>query len=228
MVLLAMRAGLAAVLLAACFAKPPRPGVDAPPAIIGHVKSFMHDGTVANDFTISALNAGDAVVLAVTCISGEPIQMFDLTAQGWTFSELGPLTDPAQSSDSFGALAPDTATVLLHVSSTPSCNQIQTMGDEFTNVDPIGGGVTFDSSRSTYGTDTSITLPTGHANDAVWAAMTDSGTALPGGKFTAGASLMGNLTEYLITTDPAGTFETAAFDTGATVNVITAVTIKPR
>jgi hypothetical protein len=197
-------------------------------------------GNASDTFTATALAAGDAIALHVSCDLTATAPTVTVTAPGWTFAPIAPITGSASLQfwvASFGAIAPDTAPAAVTVQWSASCTQnIIELGDEFSAADPAGGTTTFDAHGERVGAGNCTTsLSTGHDGDTLWAAcasflasqvvtLTDIG---PG--FTkSGDDQMGDWSEYRITSDPAGTQESATFDNTAGANfAITAVAIKP-
>lgn len=122
------------------------PGLDAPPAMIKWVKVFaeprpLGTGPVDN-FMANAQQRGNAVVLLVACAGSTIPTAVSVSAPGWSFDPLGPITGTAGDwAASFGAIAPDVTPTLFTVSWTGSgCDEARVeLGDEFTNTDPAGG-----------------------------------------------------------------------------------------
>lgn len=186
-------------------------------------------------FTATAQHTGDAVVLLVACDDGTMPTAVSVSAPGWSFDPLGPITGaPGMWAASFGAIAPDTVSALFTVSWEGSgCSSGRAeLGDEFTNTDPAGGMVTFDMHTEAAGSGDAMALvTTGHANEAVWGACVSTGTITDVGVgYTQGAdNSRGDWSEYRITPDAAGTREPVTFR-NASVNayVLTTVAIRPR
>jgi hypothetical protein len=215
------------------------PAMDAPPAMIQWVKAFAEPrplGTGPVDtFMANAQQRGNAVVLLVACAGSTVPTAVSVSAAGWSFAPLGPITGTAgEWAASFGAIAPDVEPTLFTVSWTGSdCDGARAeLGDEFTNTDPAGGTVTFDMHTEAAGSGTAMAIvTTGNTDEAVWGACVSSGTLTDvGAGYTKGAdNSTGDWSEYRITADAAGTREQVMFR-NASVNayVLTTVTIKPR
>jgi hypothetical protein len=215
------------------------PAMDVAPARIEWVKVFAEPrpfttGPVDN-FMANAQQQGNAVVLLVACAGSTMPTGVSVSAMGWSFDPLGPITGTADEwAASFGAIAPDAEPALFRVSWTGSgCDNARAeLGDEFTNTDPAGGAITFDMHSEAAGSGTAMAIvTTGHANDAVWGACVSSGTLTDVGVgYTKGAdNSRGDWSEHLITTDAAGTTEQVTFkNASANGYVLTTVTIKPR
>src|SRR5215831_13537393 len=94
--------------------------VDAPSGIayVGPVAERYPGMGAADSFSLQAAAAGDAIVMMVACAgSGTPTGV-TVTAPGWTFTPLDPVTIDsfAQiSGASFVAIAPDTAAATVSV-----------------------------------------------------------------------------------------------------------------
>jgi hypothetical protein len=207
------------------------------PARIAWVNSFVAKSNPAGTqdaFAITATAAGQAFVLHVECDSMVPTTV-TATAPGWTFTPIGspfgmPLGTSGLWAASFGAIAPDTATVTLTVAWSVTCAFKTELGDVFDLVDPSGGAITFGAHVETIGNgNCAATVTTPDADDAVWAACTAKSMisgAAP--KYTkASDDGVGDWSEYLVTTDPAGTIEMPTFS-NTTANVMTVVTLRPR
>ncbi len=190
-------------------------------------------GTTGNSqsFTITPFATGDALIIMVGCAGSQAPSTVTLTAPGWTFTSLTPVTTNGGgqvSAASFGAIVPSTAPVTATVTFvSANCNRGKSMlADEFGNVDPAAP---FDAHAQTNGAGTcTTTVTTGAANEAVWggcyAATSLSG---PGAGYTMSASDgIGDYNEYKLTTDPAGTVETVNFSNPNGYAMV-AATIKP-
>ncbi|MGE5184838.1 MAG: hypothetical protein ACM31C_22355 [Acidobacteriota bacterium] len=211
-----------------------------PTGTVTWVKVFVGQavttGTLTDTWTVAAAHAGDAVVIHVFCESTAAPTAYSITASGWTFTPLSPITGPAGGfyAASAGAIAPDTAATAFAVtwSGTASCTFVDELGDEFTGNDPAGGSVTFGAhAQVAAGTgDCTAALTTPDTNDALWAACTTNCVSAVGPGFTKGADdAHCDWSEHRSSTDAAGTPETVTFATTAqTSYVMTAATIKPR
>jgi hypothetical protein len=194
-------------------------------------------GTFTSDtFVVSAAQVGNAIVLHVECDSTSQPTAVSLTAPGWTFVQLSPITGSTTGewAASFGAVAPDVASDSVTVTWTSGspCSAIDELGDEFEGNDPAGGTTTFDAHAEQGGTDSACatTVVTQHAGDAIWAACTDTALTAPGLGFTMSVDDMaGDWTEYMLASDPTNTPEAVSFAHTSTSNyVVTAVSIRPR
>jgi hypothetical protein len=198
---------------------------------------IQHTGPMgaSDSVTLQATNAGDALVFLVGCAGSQIPTGVTLAAPNWAFTPLSPLTlnNAGQVyAASFGAIAPDTATVTLTINwASANCNRGQsTLADELTNVDPTGSTTTFDAHNQASGAGNCTTsVTTGNANDAVWAGCyAATSVTSPGPGYTkSAADAVGDFAEYKLTTDPSGTVETPMF-TNPNGFVISAITIKPR
>jgi hypothetical protein len=197
---------------------------------------IQHTGTMGatDTATFNATRANDALLFLVACAGSQLPTSVALSAPGWTFTALAPLTANLAGqvyAASFGAVAPDTQPATLTVTWTGgNCNRGKSiLADELTHTDPTGGTTTFDSFASAMGAgDCTTSVTTGHANDAVWAACY-AATAVSGvgaGYTMSAADSVGDLAEYKLTTDPPNTVEQVTF---ANPNgyVVVAATIKP-
>jgi hypothetical protein len=212
-------------------------GGEMTPSVISWVQSFAHMGTGPTHTTmIQAQNAGDAIVFHIEC--GDNTAMptgVTITSPGWTFAAIGSLAGSLAAGgwgQTFGAIAPDTAAATLTVTwaGTTCFNGTPDLGDEFAGNDQTGGSITFDGHAEASGSgDPNIIITTGNARDAVWAGAASSSMLQGiGAGYTMGANDGGgDLTEYKVTTDPAGTPEAATFSNGTSLFVITGVSIKP-
>jgi hypothetical protein len=201
------------------------------PTYAGAAASVLGSSGNTQSFTITPIAAGDALLMMVGCAGSQTPSAVTLTAPGWTFTVLSPLTfeSPAQiSAASFAAIVPSTAPVTATITFTgANCNRGKSMlADEFGHVDP---SAPFDAHAETNGAGNCTTpITTGAANEAIWGGCY-AGTSLtgPGTGYTMSASDgIGDFDEYRLTTDPAGTIETVDF---ANPNgfVIVAATLKP-
>jgi hypothetical protein len=210
----------------------------AAPATITWIQPFVQQtiGPAASDsFTAQAQAAGDAIVLHVECASVVTQPTVTVTAPGWTFEQLeAPAggSGPMFWSAAFGAFAPDTLPTTVTVTWSSMCNfALDELGDEFANIDPAGGASTFDAHLQTSGTgDCSAAIAIGHDHDAVWAACTSQGMVMGvGAGYTKGADdSLGDLTEYRVTSDLAGTLEQVQFPTDGMPWLLSVVSLKPR
>lgn len=182
----------------------------------GAAASVLGTSGNSQSFTITPIAAGDALLIMVGCAGSQAPTTVTLTAPGWTFTSLTPVTTNSGgqvSAASFGAIVPSTAPVTATVTFvSANCNRGKSMlADEFGNVDPAAP---FDAHAQTNGAGTcTTTVTTGAANEAVWggcyAATSLSG---PGAGYTMSASDgIGDYNEYKLTTDAAGTLETVDF-----------------
>lgn len=184
-------------------------------------------------FALQAVQAGDAIVMFVACSGAQIPSTATVTASGWTFTALGPVTGSSSSQlwmQTLGAIAPDTASAQVTVTLVGSnCNRgTSALADEFANVDPV---MPFDAHAETTGSgNVSGTITTAHAGDAVWGACyTGSMLTAVGAGFTKGADdANGDWSEYKLASDPLGTVETVTFTNGAQPWALSMATIKPR
>ncbi len=184
---------------------------DGKPLQIAYAGPFAqrHPGVGTTDsFATQASRAGDAILLQVSCSDGMLSTGVTVTAAGWSFAELAPITKSTGSVQSalFVARAPDTAMTTVTVTWAVGCTGGKgELGDEFTNADPAAP---FDAHVQTTGTgDCTGSITTGRANDAVWAACFSATTlTAPGPGFTKAADdAGGDWAEYELTSDPPGT-----------------------
>lgn len=211
---------------------------DGSTSAISYVQPILqHLGTsgASETFPIQAMHAGDAVVMMVGCAGSNAPTAIVVSAPGWVFTALSPLTlePPAQiAGASFGAIAPDTAQATVSVSWTAAnCNRGKSaLADEFTGTDPTGGTTTFEAhAQAVGGGNCTTSVTTGAARDAVWGACY-AGTMVSGvgPGYTMGASDgIGDFTEYKLTADPAGTAESVTF-TNPNGYVVVAVSLRAR
>ncbi|HEY0479964.1 MAG TPA: hypothetical protein VGD37_20735 [Kofleriaceae bacterium] len=212
---------------------------DAAPARIAYVAPFVQrspGGGPTDAFRAQAHAAGNAVVIQVSCAGPAVPTGVSVSAPGWTFTQLGPITASTQSSErsaTFGAIAPDAVRTAVSVSWTGSaCGSSKNhLGDEFAMTDPAGGMITFDGVSATEGTGDCIgSVRSGHAGDVVWAACNSQGSVrATGAGFTKGADDgVGDWAEYRITGDPVGTVEAVEFTNDNVGYVLSMVTLKPQ
>jgi hypothetical protein len=209
---------------AACFDKPP-----APPAKIEHESVFVAQQANAT-FVAAAQHAGDAIVIHVSCLHAPfAADSFEIVAAGWTFVPLGSVavTSGCCAGQSLAAIAPNVASTQFAANSTPMCPDGKTivLGDEFSNTDP---DVSTFGAAVAEGAAEAVAITTKFEDDAVWAAVSSTGTAIVGPQFLPGAGSNGNVAEYLLPDAPARTPETMSFSATSGPNVLTAVSIKPR
>jgi hypothetical protein len=213
--------------------------VDAALSHIAYVGAFVQrsTGTGPDDsFTAQAHAAGNAVVIQVSCSAAEIPTAVSVSAPGWSFTQLGPITASASSSQRSAtvvAVAPDAIGASFAVSWTgSSCDSSKNeVGDEFAMTDPAGGTITFDSANATDGRGDCVgTVTTKHAADAVWAACNSENrvTSAGAGFIKAADDSAGDWSEYAITDQPADTVETVRFANGTAGYVLSMVTLKPR
>lgn len=202
-----------------------------PVTYAGAAASVLGTSGSSQSFTITPFVAGDALLIMLGCAGSQTPTNVTLTAPGWTFTPISPMTleSPAQiAAGSFGAIVPNTAPVTATVTWTgANCNRGKSMlADEFGNVDPVAP---FDAhAEANGGGNCTTTITTGADNEAIWGGCY-AGTSLtgPGMGYTMSASDgIGDFDEYRLTTDPAGTMETVDFG-NPNGFVIVAATIKP-
>ena len=190
-------------------------------------------GTTGNTgtFTITPFAAGDALVIMVGCAGSQTPTGATLTAPGWTFTALSPITVNSGGqvgAASFGAIVPAATPVTATVTFTSAnCNRGKSMlADEFGNVDP---SAPFDAHAQTNGAgNCTTTITTGAANEAIWGGCY-AATSLTGpgmGYTQAATDTVGDFNEYRLSTDPAGTMETVDFGNPNGYAMV-AATIKP-
>jgi hypothetical protein len=208
--------------------------IDFDPVSLAWVATVLHDQSPANmtaSFSpFQARAPGDAIVLHVACDGGGTATTVTASAPGWTFTQLGQVTGmPLKWGALFVAVAPDAAPTTLTYTFDTNCSAIDTLADEFSNVDPTAPFDAFDVTSGT--ADCQGTLTTARAGDAVWAGCSTSGTtvAVGSGYTKAGDDTNDDWSEYKLTTDPAGTLEQAEIvsKTGG-LFVMTMVAIAPR
>ena len=207
------------------------PAMREPIAYIGSVIGRDYSGAT-DTFPVQAHAAGNVIVIDVACISTPAPSAVSLAAPGWSIVQLDPITASPNGdyfAASFGALAPDTkaTTFTLAWVGATCASASSELGDELANTDP-SGATTFDAHVQTTGNGTcTATVVTGHAGDAIWAACYSrasvSGTGA--GYTKASDDADGDWSEYLITTDPAGTSETATFVNPGNEYILAAVAL---
>jgi len=212
---------------------------DAAPSRIAYAGPFVQrpGGTGPTEsFQARAFAAGDAILIQATCAGSAIPTGVSITAPGWDFKLLGPITASQSSSErsaTFGAIAPDTLPTTISVAwSGSACNSTKNdVGDEFAMVDPAGGTMTFDSVMATEGTgDCIANVPILHDGDALWAAC-DSANSVRnvGPGLVKGADDgVGDWSAYRLANGPAGTTEMVQFTNGNVGYVLSIVTLKPR
>jgi hypothetical protein len=189
-------------------------------------------GAITDSFTAHADVSGSAVVMQVSCNGGAVPSAVSVSAPGWTFQQLGPITaSPSKDcATTMFAIAPDTLTTTITVSWTGSTCQLSNaaLGDEFAAIAPAGG-VTFDGVNAIGDSvDRTATVPTNQGDDAVWAALLSHGAgATIGVGYTKGADdATGDWSEYALRSDPAGTLENVTFSSANVSYVLSMVTLK--
>jgi hypothetical protein len=209
----------------------------APTTGIAFVSSpIQHTGPKATSDSVAlqATNANDALAILVACAGSQIPSTVTVSAPGWTFTQLAPLTKNTVGqvyAAAFGAIVPDTTATTLTIDwGGTNCNRGQSsLADEFTRTDPTGGTTTFDSTNAASGAgDCTTSVTTANANDAVWAACY-AATALTGvgpGYTKSAADAVGDFAEYKLTTDAASTTEQVTF-TNPNGYVVVAASIKP-
>jgi hypothetical protein len=206
-------------------------GVNA--GAIAWVKTFVGQATgvgTTDTFTNTAA-AGDAVIVHAFCKNPVQPTSVSVTAPGWTFVQLGAIFGDSAFSHwatELGAIAPDSSPTTFTVTWSESCSELLELGDEFSGVDPSGGTTTFEAHAEVNGsTICSSSVTTVHANDAIWSACSGGPVTTAGAGYTTSADDGAeDHSEYKLTTDPAGTLETATFN-DAGDNVSTTVAIRP-
>jgi hypothetical protein len=228
----AMKLAIACLASAGCFIAPGPPNrvpPDGTPTAIAWRKSFAY--AVVNSanpsFQITPYAVGDLMLFQVSCDGSFPSTTVSLSAPGWDFVQVGAtFTTPGNTpwAANYTATVPSTDSVTVTAAwSKPNCTPGSViLGDEFANavVDVLVGSGANQAC--------SATVETGAVDDAVWAAC--SGGSLPGvgSGYTPGANDgNGDLSEYKLTADPAGTGELAAFPNGTQSYVMSAATLHP-
>ncbi len=232
-----MRAALVAIALACGCGRigiDPVPRPDAAP--LGWLGSFASrdnasgPGFTSDSFPAQARHQGDAVLVFAGCDS-PGVTAVTMSAPGWTFQPLTQLIgSPSAWGEVFAAIAPDTATTTVDVAWTGSpCIDIVEIGDELGGAEPSGGTATFDAEAGEPGTDCTLTIATGHDDDAIWAACYGaSSVTATGPGFQKGTDDgHGDWSEYAITSDAARTVESVSFVKPAGASVVIAVSIAP-
>lgn len=212
---------------------------DGPPAVIAWRKAAVArsqgNSFTTDTFTIQAAAAGDTIVFQTVCRRGTQPTLVVTPPTGWVFAPLDPVSGSAALqwwSATFTAVAPDQNPGQVTVTWSQACTAGATLGDEFSNVDPTGGAVSFGAhSQTTFNGNCVGAITTQHPSEAVWAACTTSllSTGISPG-YTQGAnSGTGDITAYKVTSSPAGTMEnvTLSVTNGAT-SVLSMTTLKPR
>jgi len=197
---------------------------------------LQHTGPMGStDSTpLQAANAGDAVAIMVACAGSQVPSNVAISAPGWTFFQLAPITVNSAGQvygAAYGAIAPNTTSVTIAITWTgANCNRGQSiLADEFTHNDPTGNSITFDATAANSGAGNCTTsITTAHDADTVWAACY-AATALTGvgaGFTKSAADTVGDFAEYKLTADPANTVEPVTF-MNPNGYVVFAATIKP-
>lgn len=208
----------------------PATGIAFAGSPLGHTGPMGASDSVA----LQATRTGDALLFLVACAGSQIPSSVLISAPGWSFSELVPLTKNTTAqvyAVAFGAIAPDTAATTLSIMWTGSnCNRGQSvLADEFTRTDPTGGATTFDAANAASGAgDCTTSVTTAHANDAVWAACY-AATAVSGvgpGFMQSAADTVGDMAECKLTADPPNTIEDVTFF-NPNGYVVVAATLKP-
>jgi hypothetical protein len=167
-----------------------------------------------DSITVQASAAGNAIVMIVGCAGSALPTAVQVSAPGWTFTQLEPIggTTNGPWGALYGAIAPDTAMATVTVSWTVTNCQVGVaeIADEFASA---AGTMTFDAHSAVGGMgDCSGQVTTASANEAIWAACLSGGITAFGPSYTQ-AEMLGNRewSEYKLTTDPTATQETATF-----------------
>ncbi|HTR49391.1 MAG TPA: hypothetical protein VMJ10_01710 [Kofleriaceae bacterium] len=212
----------------------PRTGsIDAATAPVAWVGVFVAQGnntSIATDtFVAAARNAGDAIAIHLYCTSNTAASGVAISAPGWTFDMVGPMTGSVANTDwvaSVGAIAPDTAMTTFTVAwaGTNHCQFMDELGDEFANVSGFG-----DHAETLGATgNCAATVTPSASTDTVWAACSGNLSAIEAG-FTKGADDANNdWSEYRLTGAAAGSAEQVTFTSAGTSWVMTAMTIRAR
>lgn len=213
-------------------------GADSTTATVtyGKVIAERHTLNGSTDmFAILPGQIGDVVLVHVACevASGTPTG-YTASAPGWTFTQLTSLANVSGVyATTLVAFVPTTAqtTVTTSWQGGVTCTSYSINADEFANVDP-SAALVFDAFTEVAGSgDCTATLTTAHDHDAIWAGCASTGSSLSGGPgYTMSTDDgFGDVTEYKLTTDPAGTVETATLINGPLkMFVMGMVAIKPR
>ncbi len=193
-------------------------------------------GTTTDTFTARADRAGDAILIHAYCGGpGAPPSGASITATGWSFAMLSPVTGSSSQADwavAFAAIAPNTTAATFTVRfTTASCSAgLASLGDEFTNNNLTGGATTFVEHAEAFGQDDcTVALSPGQSGDAVWggcsAGVLDVGPGFVKGTDDGG----GNWTESRITTaSDGGPIPVTFVNQAGHDYIITAATIKHR
>ena len=226
-----MRAAVVCLALGACG----RIGFDAL-SPIAHVQPLVHAHVAGPIETvpiaIEAAAVGDAVVLVASCTTTTtPPTTVTVTAPGWSFSPIGPLTGSAavkHFAATFGAIVTDTSQAQLTATWDASCSTAVTiLGDEFAGADPTGGATTFDGHAEIASAGAcSVSVPIAHAGDVVWGACdAEIHQTGAGAGYTVGADdQLGDFAEYKVATDATEIVDYSGISQGI---VELAVTIRP-
>jgi hypothetical protein len=212
-------------------------GSDGRPPVshIAYTGVFVQRNVAAgstDSFIAQARAAGDAVVIQVACSGPEVPTGVSVSATGWMFQQLGPITisPSTERAATMYAVSPDTAPTTITVTWTGSpCSGHNTeLGDEFSPMTPAVA-ITLDGVNAIGGTgDCAGSVTTSQSMDAVWGACLSHGALVSvGAGFTKGADDgLGDWSEYAITSDPAGTVENVSFGNGSQQYVLSMVTLK--
>lgn len=212
---------------------------DAPAPSIAWRKTLVAINTNAGEntvtFTVTPLAAGDVALFHTMCPSGAAPTAVTLSAPGWTFTPISPMTGTTAIgfwTASFGAITPSTTAVTwtLEWTDSSACGTLIALGDEFANVAQTGGAITFDAHGEGVGTgNCATTLTTGYDREALWAACTSKTAlvAIEPGYTKAADDGTGDWSEYRIANDPAGTAEQLTFTNAPAMDfAITAVSLR--
>jgi hypothetical protein len=206
--------------------------VDAPAVVsrAGTVLASEAGSSTTATFPLVAIAAGDVLLLHTACDNAVVATAATVSAPGWTFVQVGSVMGTAPKWGAlFGATVPNTTPVTITITWNVTCVVIDGIADEFANADPTPP---YDAYSVASGTgNPQGNVQTNSANDLIWAACSSGGTLVGvGAGYTKAADdTHDDWSEYKLTTDPAGTVETATFTAApAGMFVITTVALKPR
>jgi hypothetical protein len=195
-------------------------------AYVGPVVGQQFGQATSDSFPLQAHAAGDLVLVFASCNQPDsPPTGATMSATGWTFTPLAAVaTEPGGGfyAAAFAGFAPDTTATTAFVAWPTVCNtHSDEMGDEF-------AGAALDAQVVAIGSGAcATTVPTAHADDAIWAGCYSTGVqAGVGPGFLAGATDGDeDVCEYRLGSDPAGTEAAVAFTGDGGGYVVAAVAL---
>ena len=205
---------------------------DAPPIRDAPSAAIQFDGLFVgslsgHSFADFTRHAHDVVVVHLSCSdASEPAWAVTTARPGWTITPGQHGGRSGLWAASFVLVSPDTASATFNV--TGCVAQPAAGGDAFANVD-LSSPIDAETVNAGTGLCAS-SLATKRTNDAIWYGCTYSGGGMvsAGGGYTISNNVGGQVTEYKLTTDPAGTTEPATLTGSGSGFVATEVALKPQ